>query len=67
MSRVAQDGDTPVPSPISGEGGARDSGRVRASPKHGVYIGVDPRTFPDLAVFKDADAPWCPEMVVRLT
>ena len=33
-------------------------------PKDGVYIGVDPRDLPDFAVFKDVDAPWCPEMVV---
>ena len=33
-------------------------------PKNGVYIGVDPLTLPDRAVFKDVDAPWCPEMVV---
>ncbi len=33
-------------------------------PKDGVHIGVDPRDLPDLAVFKDLDAPWCPEMVV---
>jgi formylglycine-generating enzyme required for sulfatase activity len=33
-------------------------------PKDGVYIGVDPRELPDLAVFKDIDAPWCPEMVL---
>jgi formylglycine-generating enzyme required for sulfatase activity len=47
---------------------ARDSGRVRAKEKpvskDGVYIGVDPRELPDLAVFKDIDAPWCPEMVL---
>lgn len=29
-----------------------------------VHVGVDPRTLPDLAVFRDVDAPWCPEMVV---
>ena len=52
------------PRPLAGEGGARDSGRVRAAPKNGISIGVDPRELPDLAVFKDADAPWCPEMVV---
>ena len=27
-------------------------------------MGVDPRELPDLAVFKDLDAPWCSEMVV---
>ncbi len=46
----------------------RDSGRVRVgerpASKDGLYIGVDPRELPDLAVFKDLDAPWCPEMVV---
>jgi formylglycine-generating enzyme required for sulfatase activity len=35
-----------------------------AAPKDGVMIGADPRELPDLAVFKDADAPWWPEMVV---
>ncbi len=29
-----------------------------------VHAGVDPRNLPDLAVFKDVDAPWCPELVV---
>jgi formylglycine-generating enzyme required for sulfatase activity len=33
-------------------------------PKDGIYIGVDPRGLPDLAVFKDVDAPWCPAMVI---
>jgi formylglycine-generating enzyme required for sulfatase activity len=33
-------------------------------PKEGVYIGVDPRELPNLAVFRDVDASWCPEMVV---
>ncbi|HYN37867.1 MAG TPA: SUMF1/EgtB/PvdO family nonheme iron enzyme [Rhodospirillales bacterium] len=37
---------------------------ARPQPKNGVYIGVDPATLPDLAVFKDVDKPWCPEMVV---
>jgi formylglycine-generating enzyme required for sulfatase activity len=27
-------------------------------------VGADPTTLPDLAVFRDIDAPWCPEMVV---
>ena len=27
-------------------------------------VGVDPRKQPNFAVFKDVDAPWCPEMVV---
>ena len=27
-------------------------------------MGVDARELPDLAVFRDLDAPWCPEMVV---
>jgi formylglycine-generating enzyme required for sulfatase activity len=53
------------PSPISGEGGARreSDGRVRAAPKNGVTIGVDPRELPDFAVFRDVEEPWCPEMV----
>ena len=38
------------PRPQAGEGGTRASGRVRA--------------FKDLEVFRDGDAPWCPEMVV---
>jgi hypothetical protein len=25
---------------------------------------MDPRELPDFAVFRDIDAPWCPEMVV---
>jgi formylglycine-generating enzyme required for sulfatase activity len=29
-----------------------------------VHVGVDARDLPDLVVFKDVDAPWCPEMVV---
>lgn len=29
-----------------------------------VYIGVNPRDLPDVAVFKDFDEPWCPEMVL---
>lgn len=33
-------------------------------PKNEVHIGVDPRELPNLAVFKDIDAPWCPEMVI---
>ena len=49
-------------------GRTRDSGRVRVgerpASKDGLYIGVDPRELPDLAVFKDLDAPWCSEMVV---
>ncbi len=57
-----------APLPQAGEGGTRDSGRVRAKekpvPKDGVYIAVDPRELPDFAVFRDADAPWCPEMAV---
>ncbi|MBX3517975.1 MAG: SUMF1/EgtB/PvdO family nonheme iron enzyme [Rhodospirillales bacterium] len=40
----------PAPLPQAGEGGTRGSGRVRA--------------FKDLEVFRDIDAPWCPEMVV---
>ena len=40
----------PDPLPQAGEGGTRRSGRVRA--------------FEDLEVFRDVDAPWCPEMVV---
>ncbi|MBX3517763.1 MAG: SUMF1/EgtB/PvdO family nonheme iron enzyme [Rhodospirillales bacterium] len=40
----------PDPLPQAGEGGTRGSGRVRA--------------FKDLEVFRDVDAPWCPEMVV---
>jgi formylglycine-generating enzyme required for sulfatase activity len=28
-----------------------------------VYVGAELRALPDLAVFKDIDAPWCPEMV----
>ena len=51
-----------------GEVGANAPGEGAAAskpePKNGVYIGVDPRTLPDLAVFKDIDAPWCPEMVI---
>jgi Uncharacterized conserved protein len=56
------------PRPLAGEGGASAPGEGAAAPKpepkSGVYIGVDPRTLPDLAVFKDIDAPWCPEMVI---
>ncbi|SUS04851.1 putative Serine threonine-protein kinase pkn1 [Candidatus Defluviicoccus seviourii] len=40
----------PDPLPQAGEGGTRGSGRVRA--------------FKDLEVFRDIEAPWCPEMVV---
>jgi formylglycine-generating enzyme required for sulfatase activity len=40
------------------------SAEATPTPRDGVFIGVDPRTLPDLAVFKDVDAPWCPEMVV---
>lgn len=36
----------------------------KPEPKNGVHIGVDPRTLPNRADFKDIDAPWCPEMVV---
>jgi formylglycine-generating enzyme required for sulfatase activity len=56
----------PDPLPLAGEGGARrkSGGRVRAQPKDGVHIGVDPGELPDLAVFKDSHEPWCPEMVV---
>ena len=47
----AGEGDAhPGPLPLAGEGGTRASGRVRA--------------FKDLEVFRDGDAPWCPEMVV---
>jgi formylglycine-generating enzyme required for sulfatase activity len=57
-----------IPRPPAGEGGTRDSGRVRGwareAPKDGVYIGVDPRELPDFAVFKDLDAAWCPQMVI---
>ena len=35
-----------------------------AAAKVVVHVGVDPRNLPDRAVFKDVDAPWCPEMVV---
>ena len=42
----------------------RERGGVRAMPKDGIYIGVNPRELPDFAVFRDVDAPWCPEMVV---
>ena len=45
-----------IPRPPAGEGGTRDSGRVRAKekpvPKDGIYIGVDPRDLPDFAVFR---------------
>ncbi|SUS08070.1 hypothetical protein DF3PB_5700001 [uncultured Defluviicoccus sp.] len=43
-------GPHPDPLPQAGEGGTRGRGRVRV--------------FKDLAVFRDVDAPWCPEMVV---
>lgn len=36
-----------------------------SQPKNGVHIGWgDWRELADFAVFKDVDAPWCPEMVV---
>jgi formylglycine-generating enzyme required for sulfatase activity len=35
----------------------------RPAPKNGIYTGVDPRELPDFAVFRDVDAPWCPDMV----
>ena len=47
-----------TPRPPAGEGGTRDSGRVRGGAR------VDPRDLPDFAVFRDVDEPWCPEMVV---
>jgi hypothetical protein len=37
---------------------------VKALPKDNVHIGVDPGVLPDFAVFRDGDAPWCPELVV---
>ncbi len=40
------------------------SSRGGKAPRVIIHVGVDPRTLPDLAVFKDIDAPWCPEMVV---
>ncbi len=40
----------PNPLPQAGEGGTRGRGRVRV--------------FKDFEVFRDIDAPWCPEMVV---
>jgi formylglycine-generating enzyme required for sulfatase activity len=51
--------ETPPPAPAVATGT-----RTEAKPKDGIVIGVDPRRLPDLAVFKDVDAPWCPEMVV---
>jgi hypothetical protein len=55
-----------------GEVGAHAPGEGAAAPKPAdqtptaphIHIGVDPRTLPDLAIFKDIDAPWCPEMVI---
>jgi hypothetical protein len=49
------DGDAVAsPRPVAGKGGTRDSGRVRGGA----------RALADFAVFRDGDAPWCPEMVV---
>jgi Uncharacterized conserved protein len=68
------------PSPASGRGfedaaaaaplspweraGVRAPATPKLKQKNGVYIGADPRDLPDLAVFKDDDLPWLPEMVV---
>lgn len=49
-----------VGTPAPAKGAAAPTPR----PRNGVHIGVDPWALPDLAVFKDIDAPWCPEMVV---
>lgn len=40
------------------------SAPAQPHPRNNVSIGDDPRNLPDFAVFKDVDAPWCPEMVV---
>lgn len=44
--------------------GVRAGAASMLKPKNGVYIGVDPRGLPDLAVFKEIDAAWYPEMVL---
>lgn len=41
---------------------SRKIGASAFEPKNGVD--VDPRDLPDLAVFKDTDATWCPELVI---
>ena len=46
--------------PVEGSLSRWERGGVSAFPKDGVYVGVDPRELPQLAVFKDVDAPWCP-------
>ncbi len=44
--------------------GVRASDASEPIKKDGISIGANPRDLPDFAVFKDIDAPWCPEMVV---
>jgi formylglycine-generating enzyme required for sulfatase activity len=68
LARLAQTMQRTVvgPSPAVPQGPAPTRRREPQPPPAApvVQIGADPRRLPDLAVFKDVDAPWCPEMVV---
>lgn len=59
-------GEGSATAPSLSRGRERVGVRATAAPKqkNGVFIGADFRDLPDFAVFKDIDAPWCPEMVV---
>jgi formylglycine-generating enzyme required for sulfatase activity len=46
------------------ERGGATKPKAASTIEAGPSAGADPATLPDLAVFRDIDAPWCPEMVV---
>ena len=55
-------GEVGATAPGEGAAAPRTADQIPTTPQ--IHIGVDPRTLPDLAIFKDIDAPWCPEMVI---
>jgi len=46
------------------EAAKQPKAKADAAKEAALTVGADPASMPDLAVFRDVDAPWCPEMVV---